>query len=128
MAGENNLIPLDRRTEDEQRKIQSMGGVASGAARRRRKALREAADTYLSLPVADRRKLAQLARAGVDPDDADIQMLMIAATVQRAIGGDVRAAKLIFDLLGTADSGRPEAVEDDPITRALREEFGNGAF
>ena len=105
-----------------------MGGVASGAARRRRKALREAADTYLSLPVADRRKLAQLARAGVDPDDADIQMLVIAATVQRAIGGDVRAAKLIFDLLGTADSGRPEAVEDDPITRALREEFGNGAF
>lgn len=128
MAGEDNLIPLDRRAKDEQREIQSMGGVASGIARRRRKALREAADTYLSLPVADRRKLAQLARAGVDPDDADIQMLVIAATVQRAIGGDVRAAKLIFDLLGTADSGRPEAVEDDPITRALREEFGSGTF
>ena len=44
MAGEDNLIPLDRRAKDEQREIQSMGGVASGAARRRRKALREALD------------------------------------------------------------------------------------
>ncbi len=128
MAGENNLIPLDRRAKDEQREIQSMGGVASGAARRRRKALREALDVYISLPVQDKRSLNRLLRAGVDEDDADTQMLVIAATVQRAIGGDVRAAKLIFDLLGTADSGRPEAVEDDPITRALREEFGNGAF
>lgn len=128
MAGEDNLIPLDRRAKDEQREIQSMGGVASGAARRRRKALREALDVYISLPVQDKRSLNRLLRAGVDEDDADTQMLVIAATVQRAIGGDVRAAKLIFDLLGTADSGRPEAVEDDPITRALREEFGNGAF
>ena len=128
MAGEDNLIPLDRRAKDEQREIQSMGGVASGAARRRRKALREALDVYISLPVQDKRSLNRLLRAGVDEDDADTQMLVIAATVQRAIGGDVRAAKLIFDLLGTADSGRPEAVEDDPITRALREEFGSGAF
>ena len=68
MAGENNLIPLDRRTEDEQRKIQSMGGVASGAARRRRKALREALDVYISLPVQDKRSLNRLLRAGVDED------------------------------------------------------------
>ena len=78
--------------------------------------------------MQDKRSLNRLLRAGVDEDDADTQMLVIAATVQRAIGGDVRAAKLIFDLLGTADSGRPEAVEDDPITRALREEFGSEAF
>ena len=119
---------LKRPSSEEARELGRRGGIASGIARRRRKALREALDVYISLPVQDKRSLNRLLRAGVDEDDADTQMLVIAATVQRAIGGDVRAAKLIFDLLGTADSGRPEAVEDDPITRALREEFGSGAF
>lgn len=128
MAGEDNLIPLDRRTEDEQRKIQSMGGVASGAARRRRKALREALDVYISLPVQDKRSLNRLLRAGVDEDDADTQMLIISSLVQRAIDGNVRAAKLIFDLVGYDSAQTFDEREDDPITAALNEEFGSGTF
>ena len=128
MAGEDNLIPLDRRTEDEQRKIQSMGGVASGIARRRRKALREALDVYISLPVQDKRSLNRLLRAGVDEDDADTQMLIISSLVQRAIDGNVRAAKLIFDLVGYDSAQTFDEREDDPITAALNEEFGSGTF
>ena len=128
MAGENNLIPLDRRTEDEQRKIQSMGGVASGIARRRRKALREALDVYLSLPVQDKRSLNRLLRAGVDEDDANTQMLIVASLVQRAIDGNVRAATLIFDLMADDNTHALDEREDDPITAALNEEFGEGAF
>lgn len=124
--GTDNLIPFNQRSEDEQRKIRSMGGIASGAARRRRKALREALDVYLSLPVQDKRSLNRLLRAGVDEDDADTQMLIIASLVQRAIDGDVRAAKLIFDLVGY-DSTLDEC-DDDPITRSLNEEFGDGVF
>lgn len=40
---DENLIPLNKRTKDEQRKIQSAGGVASGASRRAYKSLRQAA-------------------------------------------------------------------------------------
>lgn len=128
MAGENNLIPLDRRAKDEQREIQSMGGVASGIARRRRKALREALDVYISLPVQDKRSLNRLLRAGVDEDDADTQMLIISSLVQRAIDGNVRAAKLIFDLVGYDSAQTFDEREDDPITAALNEEFGSGTF
>ena len=126
--GADNLIPFSQRTEVEQREIQSMGGKASGAARRRRKALREALDIYLSLPVQDKRALGRLVKAGIDAEDADTQMLVVAALVQRAIDGDVRAAKLIIDLMADTDEKAADVPADDPITEALREEFGEDAF
>lgn len=119
---------LKRPSSDEARELGRRGGVASGIARRRRKALREALDVYLSLPVQDKRSLNRLLRAGVDEDDADTQMLIISSLVQRAIDGNVRAAKLIFDLVADDSAQTLDEREDDPITAALNEEFGEGAF
>ena len=50
MSNEKNLIPFNERTESEQREIAQKGGIASGAARRRKRSMRQAADYYLSLP------------------------------------------------------------------------------
>lgn len=100
MSNENNLIPLDRRTKEEQRKIQKDGGRASGIARRRKKSLKEAADLYLSLPVSNMKKWNQIAKDGLDPDDINNQMAMIAGLTQAAIKGDAKAAKIIIDLIG----------------------------
>ena len=130
MANEKNLIPFSERTESEQRDIRSSGGVAYGAARRRKRSLKDAADLYLSLPVSDRRHWNKIARAGVDPEDIDNQMAMIIGLTMAATGGDARAAKVIVDLLGEG-AGRgvdPDAPEDDPITAALKEESANGLF
>lgn len=119
---------LKRPSSDEARELGRRGGIASGAARRRRKALREALDVYISLPVQDKRSLNRLLRVGVDEDDADTQMLIISSLVQRAIDGNVRAAKLIFDLVGYDSAQTLDEREDDPITAALNEEFGSGTF
>lgn len=119
---------LKRPSSEEARELGRRGGIASGAARRRRKALREALDVYISLPVQDKRSLNRLLRAGVDEDDADTQMLIISSLVQRAIDGNVRAAKLIFDLVGYDSAQTLDEREDDPITAALNEEFGSGTF
>lgn len=100
MPNEQNLIPFEERTEEEQRKIRSSGGRASGVSRRRKRSLREAADLYLSLPVADKRTWNRLARDGVDPEDVDNQMAMIAGLTIKAVKGDARAAKVIVDLIG----------------------------
>ena len=126
--GADNLISFSKRTAAEQREIQSKGGRASGAARRRRRALREALGIYLSLPVQDKRALGRLVKAGVDAEGADTQMLVVAALVQRAIDGDVRATRLIFDIVGTTDEKNADVPADDPITEALKEEFGEDAF
>ena len=128
MPGEKNLIPFNERTEDEQRKIQSAGGRASGAARRRKRALKEAADLYLSLPVADRRRWNRLAKRGIDPEDIDNQMAMIVGLTDAAAEGDARAGRLIVDILGDeTGSAASESREDDPITKSLKEEAAHGA-
>lgn len=126
MAGEKNLIPFNQRTEAEQREIAAAGGRASGAARRRKKNLREAADLYLSLSVSDKRKRNKIARRGVDPEDIDNQMAMIIGLVDQATAGDARAAKVVIDLLGDVQEGAgwnaSLVTEDDPLTKSLKEE------
>lgn len=73
MANEENLIPFNERTESEQRQIAQKGGIASGAARRRKRSMKEAADYYLSLPETDRRRVNALLRDEVDNEDIDNQ-------------------------------------------------------
>jgi hypothetical protein len=115
MPNEQNLIPFNERTEEEQREIRSSGGRASGVSRRRKRSLKEAADLYLSLPVADRRRWNRIARRNVDPEDVDNQMAMIIGLVEAATNGDARAAKVIVDLLGDTpgdDGGGVQIIDD----------------
>ena len=123
MPNEKNLIPMDQRSKEEARELGREGGRASGVSRRRKKSLREAAELYLSLPVANRRAWNKISTEGVDPEDIDNQMAMIIGLTQKAIKGDAKAAKIIIDLLEnqgvkTAD----DVLEDDPITKSLKEE------
>ena len=127
MPNEQNLIPMEQRSPEEAREMGRKGGRASGESRRRKKSLREAAELYLSLPVANRRAWNKISAEGVDPDDIDNQMAMIIGLTQKAVKGDAKAAKIIVDLLDkqmgkTAD----DALEDDPITKSLKEEAQNG--
>ena len=118
MPGEKNLIPFDERTEAEQREIAAAGGRASGAARRRKQALKEAADLYLSLPP-DRRRWNALARKGVDPEDIDNQMLMIAGLHAAAAEGDARAGRLLVDILGESAQADPAAGQLEKAAQLL---------
>lgn len=117
MPNEQNLIPLDKRTKSEQRKIQSMGGCSSGVSRRRKKSLREATKLYLSLPVSDKRVWNRLARDGVEPEDVDNQMAIIAGLAMKAMKGDSKAAKVLFDLIGLAEQ-EPETTGVESMTLA----------
>jgi len=103
VPNQQNLIPMDQRTESEARELSKLGGRASGAARRRKRALKEAADLYLSLPVSDKRRWNALARRGLDPEDVDNQMAMIVGLTDAAADGDARAGRLILDILGEGE-------------------------
>lgn len=122
MANERNIIPNSERTPEERREIARAGGIASGAARRRKRSLKQAADLYLSLPVTDRRVWNKIARDGVEPEDIDNQMAMIVGLTEAAVQGDARCAKVLVDLLG--DSTGEESTPDDGFMDALREEAG----
>ena len=108
MPNANNIIPNSERTAEERREIAAAGGRASGEARRRKKSLREAAELYLSLPVSNKTAWNKLARDGVAPEDVDNQMAIIAGLTIKAVKGDAKAAKLLFDLLGEQPKDEPK--------------------
>lgn len=112
MANEKNLIPFSERSESEARENGRKGGIASGAARRRKRSLKEAADLYLSLPVTDTRAWNQMALDGIDAEDIDNQMAIIVGLSKRAMMGDAKAAKVVIDMLG-------ENTKDDPLEDQL---------
>ena len=114
MANEQNLIkgiPTQFRSGEEAATAGQKGGIASGAARRRKKSLKEAADYYLSLPIADKRVWNKLARQYVEPEDIDNQMAIIAGLSKAATMGDAKAAKVLFDLLGEDGRDDNEGVQ-----------------
>ena len=88
-----------------------LGGIASGIARRRKKTMREAAEFFLSLPATAKDKKV-LKRIGVGDDDADMQMAVIAGISTRAIKGDARAARLLFEILGENKTENTIDTED----------------
>lgn len=117
MPNEKNIIPNSERTPEERREIAAAGGRASGVSRRRKKSLREAAELYLYLPVSDKRAWNRLARDGVEPEDVDNQMAIIAGLAMKAMKGDSKAAKVLFDLIGPAEQ-EPEPAGVESMTLA----------
>lgn len=56
-------------------KEQSMGGIASGEARRQKKSLREKAQLLMSLSIKDQKDIDKLNELGIDKENQDIEMM-----------------------------------------------------
>ena len=97
--GTANLIrnQTDGLTADEARKIGKKGGVASGLARRRRKAMREIMSNIMTCDVSDKELRDVLAAAGIEPTNENAIPF---AMINRAARGDVEAARFVRDTLG----------------------------
>lgn len=108
MANERNLRRL---STDEARKIGKKGGKASGETRRKKKSMKQAMDYLLSLPVIDE-NMEILEQLGIDVDDADNQMLVVAKAFQKAIKGNVDAMKFIASITGSVPMNEAEKKKD----------------
>lgn len=111
MAGANdNLVPLNERTKEEQRRITTAGGKASGIARAKKRTMREIAEMVATMEVKDPKMLAALHAAGFqDPitnDDAAFFGL-----IRKAQSGDPAAMKLLAEMRGQYST----RVEVEPI-------------
>lgn len=118
MSNEKNLIPFNERTESEQRQIAQKGGIASGAARRRKRSMKEAADYYLSLPETDHRRVNALLRDKVEPEDVDNQMSVVMGMAEAAKRGDARAANVLLKMLG--EDNPPDDTAADTLENARK--------
>lgn len=102
MAKED-LIPLSERTIEEQKTIAQKGGIASGKARREKKAMKETLETLLSMPLKSG-KAANVETiksiAALKGKNITVQEAIMLAQIQKAIKGDTRAAEYVRDTSG----------------------------
>ena len=108
MANEDNLISLGDRTTEEQRRIATQGGIASGIARREKKLMKDQMALLLSLPIKDDSLKEKIQELGIDDDNIDNQMAIVIAMWQKACKGNVKASEFIRDTLGEKPADKVE--------------------
>lgn len=102
---EENLIPMNQRSESEVRELGKKGGIASGEARREKKMLKELLEDALS--------------KGTETDNEYVNITL--ALIREANKGNVKAYEVIRDTLGqkpvdkVEHSGAIPVVIDDDI-------------
>lgn len=99
MANEQNLIPNKDRTPEELREITRKGGIASGAARRRKRKLRELVELFGEMDVSDKAR-SQMERMGIPEELMTRKMQPVVALYNKANKGDVAAFNAIRDIIG----------------------------
>ena len=97
--GQENLIPLNRRTKEEQRKIASKGGEKSVEVRREKAHLRKLVEAFGELKAPEKIKKV-LRDMGVDEKRCTNDMAIVVGLFQKAIKGDVSAFNAIRDITG----------------------------
>lgn len=105
MANEQNLMPIQevnsRRSREQHSEDSRKGGIASGEARRKKKAMKEGFELLMSLPLKDEKAKVFLDYLGVPEEEQDNQMGLIFSMYKQAVTfGNVQAATFIRDTMG----------------------------
>ena len=103
MANEQNLKPFTSdQSREEAKKNGAKGGVASGIARKRKRALKDTIEMIMRLGVDPQTK-SILEQLGVAEQDQSVQTAIVVAQAMKAMRGDTKAA----DYLGKYASADP---------------------
>lgn len=130
MSNEKNLVPFQDFSADKQREIRSMGGKASGEAKRRKKAIRETVQAVAAMGVPNK-ALKALKQAGVSEEDATYQTAIVLKMFNEAMNGNVAAFNAIVNASGevvnrhevTGKDGEPLQVEKTMTMQEVREKL-----
>lgn len=95
---QEDLIPQSKRTKAEQKRIATMGGYASGRARRDKRDLRKVFEALLPLQMKD--KKGQPLISPITGKPMSLLETIATATLQGAIKGDTRHLNVMLDVLG----------------------------
>ncbi|MBD5398805.1 hypothetical protein HDR60_04865 [bacterium] len=84
MSNNKNLIPINKRTTEEQREIAQKGGIASGKARREKRKFKKILNDLLE---------------NKSPDGISFKEKLCISLIQKGLNGDVRAICLILQFI-----------------------------
>lgn len=125
MANEQNLRPGEYKLSVEEQK---KGGIKSGEARRKRKAIKEQMELLLSLPLKNKKVKDQLSELGIPEDEMTNQMAMVIKVYQTVLNGNknsIQAFNSIRDTIGEKPKDVIEHHEkvDNPYEKLTDEEL-----
>ena len=117
-----DLVPLNKRTKDEQKKITSKGGIASGKSRRRKKALRTALKEAVSLTLKELPhdlRVAIMYAANITDVELTVSDAILGSLIRSACAGNSQMMKVLLDVLGETPDVRLKERELKMKERAL---------
>ena len=125
---QEDLIPMSMRTKEEQKKIATKGGIASGKARRRKRNMKDAIDMLLSNPCdlksKDGKSIKLLAKQlGIKEEDVDNQMAMIISMFKVSMSGGKNSVSAATFLRDTVGEKPVEVVEMNASVNKIAQEI-----
>lgn len=134
MANDENIRgyqfgSTEKWTASEQRELKSKGGKASGAARRRKRDARKIMESVLkSKPKMDPDTKKVVDRLGIlgtgkNKDQYDLELIAAAALMQKAMRGDVKAHRLILEIMGEDAASNRERERMDHERRMIEMQY-----
>lgn len=103
MAGEDNLIPMNERSQEEAREMGRKGGIASGKARRAKKTMKENLEIILGMPLnnGEEASIEEIQSfAAIKGKNITVEQAILIAQVQKAMKGDTQSAAFLRDTSG----------------------------
>ena len=120
-----DLIPFNQRTEEEQKKIASMGGKKSGEVRREQKTYREMAKAMLSATIKDKKILDELKAYGLS--ETDVKAYTLLGMIKASGNGSHNAFDRLMMLVGEETQATTSEQEKQAnLLKAIQEAVKNG--
>ena len=122
---QKDLIPMNQRTKEEQKKIASMGGKKSGQVRREQKTYREMAKAMLSATIKDKSLLDELKAYGID--ETDVKAYTLLGMIKASGNGSHNAFDRLMALIGEeAQTTTSEQEKQANLLSAIEKAVKNG--
>lgn len=94
------LVQNQDRTPSERRESAIKAGIASGDARRKKKALKEMMELALQMEEQNEGYRSRMLKAGWEPENMTQMTVITQGLIQKAKAGDVQAYNAIRDIIG----------------------------
>ena len=94
------LVQNQERTPSERRESAIKAGIASGDARRKKKALKEMMELALQMEEQNEGYRSRMLKAGWEPENMTQMTVITQGLIQKAKAGDVQAYNAIRDIIG----------------------------
>ena len=123
---QKDLIPLNQRTKEEQKKICSKGGKKSGDVRRKQKTYRDMAKAMLSATITDEKMLNELKAYGLS--ETNVKAYTLLGMIKASGNGSHYAFDRLMELIGEKEQNQNENViaKLDKVLGDIDEVMNNG--